>query len=189
MKLTNVLQIIDFSADREDHILQAAEMLFAGFKEYWPCAWPTMTAALSEVRESFGPGRINRIAVSGDRLLGWVGALRQYSGHTWELHPLVVQRDCWRTGIGRSLVTDLENRVRDRGGITIYLGTDDEAGMTTLSNIDLYPDIPRHLANLRNLRDHPFEFYQKLGYVVVGVIPDANGRGKPDILMAKRIAD
>jgi hypothetical protein len=31
------------------------------------------------------------------------------------------------------------------------------------------------------------EFYQKLGYVIVGVIPDANGFGKPDIFMAKRL--
>jgi aminoglycoside 6'-N-acetyltransferase I len=35
---------------------------------------------------------------------------------------------------------------------------------------------------------HPYEFYQKLGYVIVGVIPDANGPGKPDILMAKSLA-
>jgi len=42
---------------------------------------------------------------------------------------------------------------------------------------------------MRTLRGHVFGFYQKLGYVVVGAIPDANGFGKPDILMAKRIGD
>jgi aminoglycoside 6'-N-acetyltransferase I len=31
------------------------------------------------------------------------------------------------------------------------------------------------------------EFHQKLGYTVVGVVPDANGPGKPDISMAKRV--
>lgn len=28
---------------------------------------------------------------------------------------------------------------------------------------------------------------QKLGFTTVGVVPDANGLGKPDILMAKRV--
>jgi aminoglycoside 6'-N-acetyltransferase I len=45
----------------------------------------------------------------------------------------------------------------------------------------------QHAKNIANLRDHSYEFYQKLGFVIVGVIPDANGFGKPDILMAKRV--
>jgi aminoglycoside 6'-N-acetyltransferase I len=44
-----------------------------------------------------------------------------------------------------------------------------------------------HIVSIRNLKRHPYEFYQKLGYVIVGVIPDANGPGKPDILMAKSL--
>ncbi|MEN9564723.1 MAG: hypothetical protein RIR73_2967, partial [Chloroflexota bacterium] len=27
----------------------------------------------------------------------------------------------------------------------------------------------------------------KMGYVITGVVPDANGLGKPDIMMSKRI--
>ena len=61
--------------------------------------------------------------------------------------------------------------------------------MTTLSNTELYPDVTPHIANIKNLRGHPYEFYQKLGFVIVGVVPDANGMGKPDILMAKRVAE
>jgi aminoglycoside 6'-N-acetyltransferase I len=43
------------------------------------------------------------------------------------------------------------------------------------------------LAHIRNIKGHPFAFYLKMGFVLAGVVPDANGRGKPDILMAKRI--
>jgi hypothetical protein len=75
------------------------------------------------------------------------------------------------------------------GGLTVLLGSDDEDDMTTLSGVELYPDVWTHVANIRNLRGHPFEFYQKCGFVIVGVVPDANGLGKPDILMAKRVAD
>lgn len=31
------------------------------------------------------------------------------------------------------------------------------------------------------------DFYRKLGFTTVGVVPDADGRGKPDILMAKAV--
>ena len=71
--------------------------------------------------------------------------------------------------------------------LTIYLGTDDEFWQTSLSGTDLFEDTYNKIQNIKNLKDHPFEFYQKLGYRIVGVIPDANGKGKPDIFMARRI--
>lgn len=43
------------------------------------------------------------------------------------------------------------------------------------------------MQNVKNLKRHPFEFYQKIGYRIVGGIPDANGIGKPDIFMAKQL--
>jgi aminoglycoside 6'-N-acetyltransferase I len=88
---------------------------------------------------------------------------------------------------GHALVADLEERVHERGALTLWLGTDDEDDRTTLSAVDLYPNPLEHLARIRNLRGHPYEFYQKMGFVIVGVMPDANGWGKPDIYMAKRV--
>jgi aminoglycoside 6'-N-acetyltransferase I len=120
-------------------------------------------------------------------VLGWVGGIRQYDGHVWELHPLVVRPDCQRQGIGRMLVADLEAQVRERGAVTLWLGSDDETNMTTLAGVNLYPNVWEHVAQIKNLRGHPYEFYQKLGFVIVGVMPDANGWGKPDIFMAKAI--
>jgi len=182
------VQIVDFPAHDKEIIQQAARLLIEGFKDHWPAAWPDMDRALQEVRDSLGSGGINRIALDErGTLLGWVGAISQYDGHAWELHPLVVHIDHQRKGIGRALVADLETQVSKRGGITIYLGTDDEDNMTTLGGTDLYPDVIGHLRDVRNLRGHPYDFYQKLGYAIVGVIPDANGLGKPDIIMAKRI--
>lgn len=90
-------------------------------------------------------------------------------------------------GIGRVLVTDLEERMRECGGLTILLGTDDVTQQTTLAGIDLFPNVWEHVTHIKNLSRHPYEFYQKLGYVIVGAVPDANGLGKPDILMPKSV--
>jgi aminoglycoside 6'-N-acetyltransferase I len=182
------MRIIDLSPDDEATVQQAAALLVEGFREHWPHAWPDMESALQEVREAFRADRIGRVAVDAEgTVLGWVGGISAYGGNVWELHPLVVRPDRQRQGIGRALVADLEERVRERGGITILLGTDDEDHMTTLAGVDLYPNVLEQAANVRNLRGHPYEFYQKLGFVIVGVVPDANGPGKPDILMAKRV--
>ena len=182
------MQIIDLTPTDEADIQQTAAMLVEGFKEMAPKAWPTLESALEEVRESFGEGRLSRIAVeAAGTVLGWVGGISAYEGNVWELHPLGVRPDCQRQGIGRALVADLEEQVRVRGGFTVQLGTDDETNMTSLSGINLYPNVLEHLLNIRNLAGHPYEFYQKCGFVIVGVLPDANGPGKPDIYMAKSV--
>lgn len=182
------LRIVDLTGEDEAAVRQAAALLVEGFRESAPEAWPTLGSALEEVRDSLGPDRISRVALGEDgTVLGWIAGQCHYDGHVWELHPLVVHPRYRRRGIGRALVADLEARVAERGAITLWLGTDDEDGRTSLFGVDLYPDPLAHLARLRNLRGHPFEFYQKLGFAVAGVVPDANGPGKPDILMAKRL--
>ncbi len=169
---------------------QAAEILVAGFQNHWPDAWPDLASGLEEVMEADGPDRICRIALTQDgEVLGWVGGIPAYDGKVWELHPLVVGPAHQGMGIGRALVLDFEQNVRERGGLTVILGTDDEDDMTTLSGVDLYPDVCQAIQTIQNLRRHPFEFYERLGYTIIGVVPDANGRGKPDILMGKRIEE
>lgn len=183
------MQIIDLRPEDERIIQQVAALLVDSFKEHWSDAWSNLDSALQEVQASFEIDRISRVAIDGNGVvLGWIGGIRQYDGKVWELHPLVVRSEYRRKGIGRSLVADLEARVRERGGITLWVGTDDEDNMTTLAGVDLYPNVFEHIAKIKNLRSHPYEFYQKLGFVIVGVMPDANGIGKPDIFMAKSIA-
>lgn len=180
--------IVDLEPDHDVRIEQAAAMLVAAFRR-WPDTYADVESALDEVRTSFGTGRISRIALDPDgNVIGWVGGISAYNGNAWELHPLAIHPDWQRRGVGRALVADFEERVRERGGVTVYLGSDDESGWTSLGNTNLYPNVWEHIANIRNLADHPYAFYAACGYSIVGVIPDANGIGKPDILMAKRVA-
>jgi aminoglycoside 6'-N-acetyltransferase I len=182
------VRIADLAGLGEQAIRRAAELLVVGFAEHWPDSWPDVDSALAEVREALEPGKVCRAAVSDEgELLGWVGGIPGYDGNVWELHPLVVTPARHGQGVGRALVQDLEQQVRERGALTLWVGSDDEDGMTSLAGVDLYDDLPGHLARIRNLKGHPFEFYRKCGFVVAGVVPDANGRGKPDILMAKRL--
>jgi aminoglycoside 6'-N-acetyltransferase I len=182
------MHIVDLLPTDNPLLRQCATLLVAGFRDHWPAAWPDLAAALAEVHACLAPGRIARVAVDHDgTALGWIGGTPNYGGNVWELHPLVVRPDRQRQGIGRALVADLEAQVRAQGGLTLWLGTDDEDDMTSLAGVNLYDDLPGRLAAIRNLKGHPYEFYRKCGFVIAGVVPDANGRGRPDILMAKRV--
>lgn len=183
------MKIISPQPDDENIVSQAAQLLTDAFCEHWPEAWPTLEEALQEVHEMLDVNRICRAAMDEEgNLCGIIGGIPQYDGNVWELHPLAVQPNMQRQGIGRILAEDLEEQVRQRGGLTITLGSDDEDNMTSLSDVDLYDDLWNKVKNIRNLKGHPFEFYQKTGYVITGVVIDANGRGKPDILMSKKIS-
>lgn len=182
------MDIKDLHALDEELIRQAAQLMVDAFREHWSHAWQTFEDGMAEVREMLEAERIARAAIDDDgNLLGIIGGIPQYDGKVWELHPLAVQPSMQGRGIGRALVEDFEEQVRQRGGLTVTLGTDDEDNMTSLSDVNLYENTWEKIRNIRNLKGHPFEFYQKLGYVITGVVPDANGRGKPDILMSKRV--
>ncbi|MBI5945311.1 MAG: GNAT family N-acetyltransferase [Chloroflexi bacterium] len=181
------MKIVTFTKEHARLIPFAAQLLVDAFREHWPDAWPSLEDGLQEVHEMLESDRICRVAVDDEKLLGMIGGIPQYDGHVWELHPLVVQPDMQGQGIGKALIEDFEEQVRLRGGLTITLGTDDEDNMTSLSNVDLYKNLWDKIRDVRNLKRHPFEFYQKMGYVITGIVPDANGKGKPDIIMSKRV--
>jgi aminoglycoside 6'-N-acetyltransferase I len=182
------MKIITPQPNDEKFIQQAAQLIVDAFREHWPNAWPTFEDGLEEANELFEDGKICRATID-DRgnLLGIIGGIPQYGGKVWELHPLAVQPSMQGQGIGKALAQDFEEQVCLRGGLTITLGSDDEDNMTSLSNVDLYENLCDQVKNIRNLKGHPFEFYQKMGFVITGVVPDANGIGKPDILMSKKV--
>lgn len=185
---TLVASIIDLRTAEPRIIEETAALLWAAFQGHTP-AWPDLASAREEVADSLDADRISRVALTADgRVSGWIAGQSIYDGHVWELHPLAVTPAFQGRGVGRALVVDFEVQVRARGGQTIYLGTDDEDERTTLGGVDLFPDVLAKVARIGNLRRHPYEFYVKLGYTIVGVVPDANGPGKPDIMLAKRVS-
>ena len=179
------MKLVDLGRASPEVREQAATLLHQSFNH--ERGWPTITSARYEVehilREGFGFALLE-----GEELAGWIGGLPEYRGRVWELHPLVVQPARQRRGLGRALVEAFEKEAAARGALTVTLGTDDDTGITSLADADLYADVPGQIAGLRDLgRNHPFLFYQKLGYVVTGVLPDANGPGRPDIYMSKAV--
>lgn len=169
---------------------QCAELLFEGFAEHWPNGWSTIEEARDEV-ESFliDPDRKAFAIVNSGMVIGWIGRVSMYDGNVWELHPMVVRQEFRGKGMGRLLVEVLEAAAREAGVLTLWLGTDDEDAMTSLANTDLFDDTFSKLQSIQNLKQHPYSFYQKVGFKIMGVVPDANGKGKPDILMAKSLID
>lgn len=178
------MQIHLYSDENLEYLLQAAHLLAEAF----PHAYGNYESeAIEELQGILADDGFLVMAAEADEVLGFVGALPEYGVTGWELHPLVVKPANHKQGIGRRLVAALEAEVQQRGGIMVFLGTDDEFFTTTLSQGDLFENTFEKIQHIRNLKGHPYEFYQKVGYQIVGVLPDANGLCKPDIFMAKRL--
>jgi len=149
---------------------QAVRILREGFAN--TASIFAMTGGAHAEVESFvvGHERGALTALEGSEVLGWIGWLETHS-HGWEIHSLAVDPRFQHRGIGRYLVTELENRASAAGILTLWLGANHEFGG------------PAEQATL-----DPIAFSRKLGFEVVGLLPDVNGLGKPDILMAKRLS-
>jgi aminoglycoside 6'-N-acetyltransferase I len=181
-----VVSIEALTATDNARIQEAASLLHAAFSPIG--AWTTMAEARQEVVESLGADRVSRVAIGADgAVLGWIGAIQDYDGLVWELHPIVVHEAWRRHGVGRALVEDLEAILAARGALTLWAGSDDLAGETSLGGVDLYSALPDTLHDVRSWGHHPLPFYRRLGFHVIGVMPDANGPGRPDIFLGKRL--
>lgn len=161
------------------HILRAAIPNAAA-------SWPTHASAREEVDACLEKGRAAFLALHDSTVAGWIGAI-VVSPWLWELHPLAVDPARQGQGVGTALVRTLEAAALEAGVTAIYLGTDDDWGGTNLHGRDLYPGVLEAARKIQPAPRHPFRFYEKLGYTVTGLIPDASGPGKPDIIMTKRL--
>ena len=184
------VEIVEFRPTDEIQLAQTADVLFRAM-ERLTTAWPTVDAAIGELIEisRIKDGVVLVALDPAGEARGIVGGQPMYPGEVLELHPMAVAPELQGRGIGRALVEGLEGWAKRAGYNSVLLGTDDELGQTTLAGVDLYPDPLEKLAAIRSTAHHPFVFYRKLGYSIVGVIPDASGFGRPDIWMCKRLAE
>ena len=180
------MTIVDIKQLNETQLRQAAQML----TDELPQGWETLADAEEEIRELMAEDADTSLiaAMDNGQVIGWCGIMPEYDGRVCELHPLVVRRDYQRKGVGQKLMERIEQIARERGGLTMYLGADDERPVpeTSLANVDLYDNLLKRIAEFEP-GTHQSAFYLKIGYRIVGVLPDANGIGRPDIFMAKRL--
>jgi len=166
---------------------QAVQVLLETFSE--ANMWPTINEkeALKTVNECLADENISIGIKIEDRLIGWIG-LRPMYEKTWELHPLAIKPEFRRKGYGKILINELEKIAQKKGIIGIIAGSDDETNKTSLSEKEITGEnIFEEIKNIKNYKNHPFEFYKKCGFIIIGIVPNANGPKKPDIWLWKDI--
>ena len=166
---------------------QAAQLLLETFPE--TTMWPGLheKEALETVNECIAEENIAIGIKIKDKLIGWVG-LRPMYEKTWELHPLAIKPEFQGKGYGRILMNELEKTAQEKGIIGIVAGSDDETNSTSLSEKKITGEnIFEEIKKIKNYKNHPYEFYKKCGYSIIGIIPNANGQNKPDIWLWKDV--
>ncbi len=167
----------------ERFVDEAAELLEA----VYPHLALTPGDAEEEIRRVQTDESIFIVRVVEDELIGMIGARPTHGSTGFELFPHVVEPTEQNQGLGTVLLYMLEQELARRGATVLFLATEDEFGDTTLFDADLFAQTFESIRSMKAVNWHPFVFYRRRGFQVVGVIPDAFGVGKPDILMAKKI--
>ena len=174
--------------ESEETIIKAAEILYAVFTGGNADQWlKNQKDAFDEVRECIDKPNICTGIKTGNELIGWAGIRPMYE-KTWELHPVAIKKEYQGKGYGRALLGEMERIAHWNGIIGLVVGSDDETFGTSLSEKEITGEnIFDEIKNIKNHKNHPFEFYIKCGYAIVGIIPNANGLRKPDIWLWKDV--
>lgn len=188
-------------AARRDEL---AVLTFESARVHTPAWLPDVAAAHAEIEDALAKiaqrepdatheHAVGRVLVDdAGRVVAW-GAVEHSWGGVWELHPLLVGVAHQRKSYGRMMAAELERVAAEQGGRTLFLGTSDALAATSIGGVDLFAD-PRGvlgaLAQISTVTSagHAYRFWERCGFVIVGVIPDGDAFGEPSIQLAKRIA-
>jgi len=167
---------------------QAVKLLLETFPK--ANMWPDLDkeTATEAVAESIADENICIGLKINDELIGWGCLCPDYWGKTWELHPFAILTKCQGKGYGQMLMNEIEKLAREKGAIGIILGSGDEKKLTSLSEGEITEEnIFEKIRGIKNIGNHPYEFYKKCGFMIYGVIPNAYGLNMSSILMWKDI--
>lgn len=178
-------EIVDLDTNDSELVEQLAKITFEAFKENSPDWVPEIGLARNQVLDAGSPGRLGRVVMADGRVAGWVGLIK--GKRVWEIHPIAVAIEHQFKGLGHLLVEDVASIAKRAGALTLYAGTSDEVGTTNLFGVDLYIDPANSISNIQATGRNPFKFWQNAGFTVVGLMPDAEGVGKPGIELARRL--
>jgi aminoglycoside 6'-N-acetyltransferase I len=183
----NPFRLVDLTSANNALIQQTAHVAYAASQSLSTTWLPTIADAVEEVLESLSHEGISHVLLDQQRVVAWVSAFPQFNGRVVEIHPLIVAQAYQGQGWGRRMVNHVEAWAKAQGALTLWLSTSDEANATSLSDCDLYADPGDAIARFHQSAPHPCGFWQKLGFQIVGVLPDAEGRGQPSIMLAKSL--
>ena len=177
--------ISDLASCDKQVLEMLASITYEAFQENSPDWLPTLDSAREKVLEALKPGRHARVMLEGSRPVGWIATIT--GRHVWEIHPIAIAVGSQYKGYGQQLVAHIEELARSNGALTLFAGTGDEVGTTNLFGYDIYRDPAVAISHIEGTGRNPFEFWLRAGFKVVGLMPDAEGPGKPGIHLAKRI--
>lgn len=174
-----------FLVEPEDHrFLEDAAVLL---QMVYPQLLYSQEEAEGELLRVHQEGSVFLVYLDQGQLAGMIGARLTHGSTGYELYPHVVSPEYQNKGIGSTLLTMLEEELTRREGTVLFLAVEDELGQTSLYGEKLFHQTILPLHQVQTSQDHPLDFYRHRGFKITGVIPDAFGEGRPDILLAKSL--
>lgn len=189
------VDIHQFNPVDELQLQEAATLAFAAMEPV-SSAWPTFDACLGDLLDATRreDSLLLAAATPDGRLCGLLSAFPAYVGQILRLDLIAVAPDLQRRGVGSALLGSLQIAARARGFHSVLTSYPDEAGRTPLAGRNLYPsplaslsEFDRTAADSPLSADSPLAFFLRSGFALTGVVPDAHGAGRPELLLARRL--
>lgn len=181
-------RIVDLNPEDTQLIQQTAKVAYEAAQSVSKIWLPSLEDVIEEVQDGFErEDGISRVMMVGNTVAAWIGAFPLF-GKVAEIHPLLVHPVYQKQGLGKRMVANIIDWAQHQGALTLSVSTSDETQATSLSGVDLYKDIGDAIAHFHTVKPHPVGFWLAIGFSIIGVLPDAESKGMPSIMLAKPLS-